>query len=262
MIEKLRAPLMALTILLTGATALVATSGIAAARGASQEHKAHKDHGDRHHARSHHRKKHEKHAKKVVCIKAPCSPDGGKGKTKTKPVGDANKDKPVPAPAPVGGLRPAKGDVVVSNGVTATILHGASAGVVVQTLEPGKILVRADNGQSVTLSGGSVSVSGAKIVSPGAFIQRADHPNGEVTLAIGLGASYPKPTAPAAPAPVAPPSHVTGGPEGGFLGAIGGSIVDAGKAVGRGAEDAISIGSPKPGTPGAGEPKTSTTTQQ
>ena len=153
MIEKLRAPLMALTILLTGATALVAASGIAAARGASQEHKAHKDHGDKHHARSHHRKKHEKHAKKVVCIKAPCSPDGGKGKT--KPVGDANKDKPVPAPAPVGGLRPAKGDVVVSNGVTATILHGASAGVVVQTLEPGKILVRADNGQSVTLSGGS-----------------------------------------------------------------------------------------------------------
>ena len=258
MIEKLRAPLMALTILLTGTAALVATSGLAEARGASRDHKdykVHKDRDDKHRA---HRKKHEKHAKKVVCIKAPCSPDGGKGKT--KPAGDANKDKP--APAPVGGLRPAKGDVVVSNGVTATILHGAGAGVVVQTLEPGKILVRADNGQSVTLSGGSVSVSGAKIVSPGAFIQRADHPNGEVTLAIGLGASYPKPTAPAAPAPVAPPSHVTGGPEGGFLGAIGGSIVDAGKAVGRGAEDAISIGSPKPGTPGAGEPKTSTTTQQ
>jgi hypothetical protein len=55
---------------------------------------------------------------------------------------------------------------------------------------------------------------------------------------------------------------VTGGPEGGFLGALGGSIVDAGKAVGRGAEDVLSVGSPKPGTPGAGEPKTSTTTQQ
>ena len=81
-------------------------------------------------------------------------------------------------------------------------------------------------------------------------------------MAIGLGASYAKPAAPPAPAPAAPPGHVTGGPEGGILGAIGGSIVDAGKAVGRGAEDAISIGSPKRGTPGAGEPKTSTTTQQ
>jgi len=255
MIENLRAPLMALTILL-GATALSAVPGAAAARGASQEHKehkVHKNHDEKDRARAH-RKKHDK---TVMCIKAPCPANG---KDMNKPAGDANKDKPVPAP--VGGLRPAKGDVVVSNGVTATILHGAGAGVVVQTLEPGKILVRADNGQSVTLSGGSVSVSGAKIVSPGAFIERADHPNGEVTVAIGLGVSYPKPAAPTAPSSAAPPSHVTGGPEGGFLGAIGGSIVDAGKAVGRGAEDAISIGSPKPGTPGAGEPKTSTTTQQ
>jgi len=251
---------MGLTILLASATTFVVASGDAAARSAGQnrsDQKGHKDRDDKHASstRPHHGKKHKK--KTVMCIKAPCPANG---KDKNKPAGDANKDKP--APAPVGGLRPAKGDVVVLNGVTATILHGAGAGVVVQTLEPGKILVRADNGQSVTLPGGSVSVSGAKIVSPGAFIERADHPNGEVTVAIGLGASYPKPAAPTAPSSAAPPSHVTGGPEGGFLGAIGGSIVDAGKAVGRGAEDAISIGSPKPGTPGAGEPKTSTTTQQ
>jgi hypothetical protein len=252
MIEKLRAPSMALTILLA-TTALIAAPGAAAARGASQQHEVHKDHGDKHHARSHHRKKHEK--KQVMCIKAPCPHEGG-----ARPGKDANKDKPTPAP--VGGLRPAKGDVVVSNGVTATILHGASAGVVVQTLEPGKILVRADNGQSVTLSGGSVNVSGARIVSPGVSIDRADHPNGEVTVAIRPGAVYAKPAAPPASAPPSATGHVTGGPEGGFLGAIGGSIVDAGKAVGRGAEDVISIGSPKPGTPGAGEPKTSTTTQQ
>ncbi|HXD45644.1 MAG TPA: hypothetical protein VN655_10965 [Pseudolabrys sp.] len=259
MIEKLRAPVMALTMLLAG-TAFAATCGAAAARNASQDHKDHKVEKDRDGKRatksqSHHRKKHEKKA--VMCIKAPCPANG---KDRTKPPADANKDKPVPAP--VGGLRPAKGDVVVSNGVTATILHGASAGVVVQTLEPGKILVRADNGQSVTLSGGSVNVSGAKIVSPGVSIDRADHPNGEVTVAIRPGAVYAKPPASPAPAAPPPPSHVTGGPEGGFLGAIGGSIVDAGKAVGRGAEDVLSIGSPKPGTPGAGEPKTSTTTQQ
>ena len=74
MIENLRAPLMALTILL-GATALIAVPGAAAARGASQEHKehkVHKNHDEKDRARAH-RKKHDK---TVMCIKAPCPANG------------------------------------------------------------------------------------------------------------------------------------------------------------------------------------------
>src|SRR3569623_2716154 len=61
MIENLRAPLMARTILL-GATALSAVHGAAAARGASQEHKEHKvpkNHAEKDRARAP-RKQHAK----------------------------------------------------------------------------------------------------------------------------------------------------------------------------------------------------------
>jgi hypothetical protein len=139
--------------------------------------------------------------------------------------------------------------------VTTAILHGASSGVLVQSLEPGNIIVRADNGHSVTLFGGSVNVRGAAFVGSGQGILRDNHLNGDVTLAI----AYPAPATP--PAPQAS-SHVTGGPEGGFFGDLGSSILDAGKAIGRGVEGVITLGSPTPGTPGAGGVNTSTKSQQ
>ena len=74
--KQIRAACVALTMLLAGAPAFVATSGAAAARAASSDHKAHKDHDRKHsdNERSH-RKKHKKHV--VVCIKAPCPGDTG-----------------------------------------------------------------------------------------------------------------------------------------------------------------------------------------
>jgi hypothetical protein len=137
----------------------------------------------------------------------------------------------------------------------------------------------------VTLRGNSVNITGAavklapvectgcvlKSIPAGGYTIAADpkkgyYPSSDPSRGIS-GPRQEYPTSPssaaAAPTPAASaPGHVTGGPEGGFFGAIGSSIVDAGKALGRGAESAISIGSPKPGTPGAGAPKTSTTTQQ
>ena len=110
---------MGLTILLASATTFVVASGDAAARSAGQNHsdqKGHKDRDDKHASstRPHHGKKHKK--KTVMCIKAPCPTGSGgrSGKGTTKQAGDANKDKPVTTPT--GGLRPAKGDVVVSEG--------------------------------------------------------------------------------------------------------------------------------------------------
>ena len=75
MIKTMRAAFVAVTMLLAGAPALVATSGAAVAR-AGSDHKAHKDH-DRKHSddKRSHRKKHKKHI--VVCIKAPCPGDSG-----------------------------------------------------------------------------------------------------------------------------------------------------------------------------------------
>jgi hypothetical protein len=73
MMKQTRAAFVAFTMLLAGAPAFVATSGVAAARAAGSDHKAHKDHDRKHsdNERSH-RKKHA-----VVCIKAPCPGDSG-----------------------------------------------------------------------------------------------------------------------------------------------------------------------------------------
>jgi hypothetical protein len=191
---------------------------------------------------------------------APGTGSTNSGKPAQPPAGTPTTTGKLPPNDPVGNTHPTLGgDVTVSNGVTTTILRGASSGVLVQSLEPGKIIVRGDNGQEATLLGGSVTVTGAAIVGSGQGIERLNRPNGDVTLAVGPGIAYPVPAAPPAP------SHVTGGPEGGFFGAIGSTILDAGKAVGRGVEDVLSHGGPTPGTPGAvdtSEPKTSTTTQQ
>lgn len=215
----------------------------------------------------------------------PARPSSGAQTT----TGRLPPNDPVGNTHPTHGPGPAGGDVTVSNGVTTTILHGASSGVLVQSLEPGKITVRGDNGQSVTLPGGSVNVTGAAIVGSGVAIERINHPNGDVTLAVGPGITYPAPATPPAPAPTAggtlngspngpvvrdhrPGGNaapkptvsgtVTGGPEGGFFGALGSSILDAGKAI---VEAPFNLGGPTPGTPGAvdrSQPKTSTTTQQ
>ncbi len=109
---------------------------------------------------------------------------------------------------------------------------------------------------TVTVSGGGVTnVGGA------AGVQVIRQANGDFAAAASAPAA-----APPKSAPTTKPGTVTGGPKGGFLGALGNGIVDgvkgAGKAVANGAESVITAGSPRPGSPAAGAPKASTTTQQ
>jgi hypothetical protein len=283
MIKDMRASFVAYTILLASMTALFATSGVAAAHSRDhghKDHKVHKDHGDGHsdHARSHHRRKHDKH--KVVCIKAPCPGDRDDGHDKHRHK-QADDRKRRPDNDGKSKTDASKITVGVSNGVTATRIENGTKGLYAVIRSPGTVTIT--NGKdSVTLRGNSVNITGAavklapvectgcvlKSIPAGGYTIVADPKKGYYPAAnpsrgiSGPRQEYPMtPASAPAPAPAAV-SHVTGGPEGGFFGALGSSIVDAGKAVGRGAESAISVGSPKPGTPGAGAPKTSTTTQQ
>ncbi len=104
MIKKRRISFTALAVLLANTTALVAFSGVAAARMRSHDmsslnlhhenRKDHRDRNDRHVARKHTKRK--SHAKRSVeCIKAPCSIDSGDRHTKLshKHAHDRNKDK-------------------------------------------------------------------------------------------------------------------------------------------------------------------------
>ena len=166
-------------------------------------------------------------------------------------TGMTNTIHPITSPPP--------GTVTISNGVTTYQIPNGAGGVSAFSGNPDEGWITITNGtESRSLKGGSVTVSGAIGIGGDANDIEVGSPNGEGKTVVAIR-PHPAPAAPPAP-PV--PGHVTGGPEGGFFGALGNSILDAGKAVGRGAVDVISVGGPTPGTPGAGEPKTSTSTQQ
>ena len=119
MLKQTRAAVVAFTMLLAGAPAIVATSGAAAARTAGSDHKAHKDHDTKHSDKERsHRKKHRKHV--VECIKAPCPGDSGtKHRERKRRESDEARKKEkcgtlilptagcgTPARDPVGNTRP------------------------------------------------------------------------------------------------------------------------------------------------------------
>ncbi len=119
----------------------------------------------------------------------------------------------------------------MSNGVTTTQIQNGPGGVAVYSDKPGAIT----NGkESTTLPGGSVTLSGNIVgVCHGEGVEVGPR-NGEGKTAVAI-----KPP----PPPPAAPTRVTGGPEGGFFGALGSSIKDGVKAVGKGIEDgAIAAG--------------------
>ncbi|HXD45643.1 MAG TPA: hypothetical protein VN655_10960 [Pseudolabrys sp.] len=119
MIKQTRAAFAAFTILLVGTTALIATSGVAAARSEHADHKDRKMHKDREggreaHKQSHHRRKHKKRV--IVCITAPCPGDrdaarrrAAEDKLKKEKCGTLilpTAGCPTPARDPVGNTRP------------------------------------------------------------------------------------------------------------------------------------------------------------
>ncbi len=139
----------------------------------------------------------------------------------------------LPPNDPVGNTHPTPGSnpptvVTVSNGVTSTQIQNGPGGVVVYSEKPGTITV--DNGkEKTTLPGGSVTLSGNVIVGRSQGVEVGPR-NGEGKTVVAIK--------PPAPAPV-PPSHVTGGPDGGFFGGLGNSIEDGVKAVGNGVADGV-----------------------
>ena len=144
----------------------------------------------------------------------------------------------LPSNDPVGNTHPMPGPnpptvVTVSNGVTTTQIQNGPGGVAVYSDKPGTITIT--NGkESTTLPGGSVTLSGNVVgVGHGEGVEVGPR-NGEGKTVVAV-----KPP----PPPPAAPTHVTGGPEGGFFGALGSSIKDGIKAVGNGVEDgAIAAG--------------------
>jgi hypothetical protein len=161
----------------------------------------------------------------------------------------------LPPNDPVGNMHPTPGTnppsvVTVSNGLTKIEIQNGPRGVSFYSGNPEPGWLTVTNGtESSSIRGGSVTVSGAIGIGgdPNDIEVGPPTANGDRAVAI-------RPSAP----PV--PGHLTGGR--GILGAIGGAVKDAGKAIGRGAVDVISVGGPTPGTPGAGEPTTSTSVQQ
>ena len=165
-----------------------------------------------------------------------------------------------PVATPAKGLPP--GTATVSNGRVKLYIPNSTYGLTVTKNPSGTITVsNGDPRRSVTLPGGSVTVSGASITTLGGGpgVQIVRQPNGDFAAAASLPPSTPKTAPPKA-------GTVSGGPKGGIAGALGSGIVDGvkdvGKAIGNGAETVISVGSPTPGTAGAGGLKTSTTRQQ
>lgn len=137
----------------------------------------------------------------------------------------------LPPNDPVGNTHPTAGVnpptvVSVSNGVTTTQIQNGLGGVTVYSDKPGTITVT--NGkESTTLNGGSVTLSGNVVGVGGGQGVQVGPRNAEGNTVVAI-----KPPAP----PPAAPTHVTGGPEGGFFGDLGSSIKDGVKAVGNGIE--------------------------
>jgi hypothetical protein len=137
-----------------------------------------------------------------------------------------SKKPPTPAPTtkpPAKGAGLPGGTATVSNGRINLYIPNSSSGLTVTKNASGTITVsNGDPTHSVTLPGGSVTVSGGGVTSVGgaAGVQVIRHPNGDFAAAASL------PPAPAPkPAPLKP-GTVTGGPDGGFVHALGAGLGD------------------------------------
>ncbi len=234
-------------------------SGAAFARdGGHQDHNDHQDHGDRRGGSaertatpqpSHFGETGKKDRGKVTVTKTgagtgPAStinPPTHGGNPPRGPVATTNAPPPAhggpppgtPAPTanlppPTHGGNPPRGPVaaapgapaVVSNGQVKLYIPNSPSGLSVTTNKSGTITVsNGDPTHSVTLPGGSVTISGGGVTSVGGApgVQVITHPNGDFVAAA---------TPPAQNVPAPPPGHVTGGPEGGFLNALGSGLKD------------------------------------
>jgi hypothetical protein len=178
----------------------------------------------------------------VITKKPPTSADGGK-----PPKGPVTTEKPPAKGAPVAGAGLPGGTAVVSNGRVKLYIPNSASGLTVTKNASGTITVsNGDPTRSVTLPGGSLTISGGGVTSVGgaAGVQVIRHPNGDFAAAASL-----PPAAPSKPTPPTP-GKVTGGPEGGFL-----------HALGSGLKDTVDIGKFKTKPLPAGN-HTSTSTQQ
>jgi len=105
---------------------------------------------------------------------------------------------------------------VVSNGKVKLYIPNSASGLTVTSNKAGTVTVsNGDPSHSVTLPGGSVTISGGGVNSVGGApgVQVVSHPNGDFVAAT----TGPK-------KPVA--GTVTGGPEGGFINALGNGLLD------------------------------------
>ena len=134
---------------------------------------------------------------------------------------------PTSLPPPAHGGTPPRGPVanvpdspaVVSNGQVKLYIENSPSGLSVTSNKSGTITVsNGDPNHSVTLPGGSVTISGGNVTTVGGApgVQVISHPNGDFVAAT---------TGPAKTVPTIP-GHVTGGPEGGFLNALGSGLKD------------------------------------
>ncbi len=102
----------------------------------------------------------------------------------------------------------------------------------------------------MTLPGGSVTISGGSAVNTvagGPGVRVVSHPNGDFVAA----ANAPPPTV-----------TVTGGPEGGFVNALGNGLVDTGKGILNSLNPVTETWNVKPVGPPPPAPQTSTSVQR
>lgn len=221
----------------------------------SRDHNDHQDHGDRRGGNerlspqaTHFGETGKRDSGKVTAIKTGSRADpvsafkvthGGNpprapvATTKAPPPAQGGTPSVTPAPnvnlpPPTHGGNPPRGPeaaapgapAVVSNGEVKLFIPNSPSGLSVTSNKLGTITVsNGDPTHSVTLPGGSVTISGGGVTTVGGApgVQIITHPNGDFVAA----AAPPAPNA-SAPAPV----HVTGGPEGGFLNALGSGLKD------------------------------------
>ncbi|MFL6818406.1 MAG: hypothetical protein ACJ8EF_10740 [Bradyrhizobium sp.] len=196
--------------------------------------------------------------KDPVIAKKPPTPADGKPPFVVTRGGNPPRG-PVAAPStPAKGLPP--GTATVSNGRVNLYIPNSAAGLTVTRNPGGTITVsNGDPTRSVTLPGGSVTVSGGGVTSLGGGegVQIVRHPNGDFAAAGSFSQSAPPKAAGPRPGQVT----VVGAAKGGSVGAFVEGWKELGKGVGRGVKKVITVGSPTPGTAGAGGLKTSTTSQ-
>jgi hypothetical protein len=193
------------------------------------------------------------------------SPSGSPPKTPVSTIEPITKGAPISGGSPPRSpgatanptpAAPPAGVAVVSNGQVKLNIPNSSGGLSVTSDKPGTITVsNGDPNHSVTLPGSSVTISGGQAlndVGAGPGIQVTSHPNGDFVAA--------------ANAPVPPPTRttVTGGPQGGFLNALGNTVTSIPAGIVNGVADVLPPYGFKATATGANvhDPATSTSVQR